>query len=345
MHTYQAKNTDFSLICLIAISAMSLAISGCSAEDAAGPACTLNAECSSGVCLPAGTCGLSANDGGTTADINYGPDSESSSDIASPADATTNGGSSTADGTEGSPDSVAPFSCKPDHNNAVERDEIAFAAGATANFRVAVGAEFDTTGTVANDGTRTWDLAVQLEGDTDTKLETVAVADKWYASHFPNATYAARMAAGSDLLGVFRATDTELQLQGVVSPSDGLFATRLTYDPPVAVMKFPLAPKTSWTVATTVNGLAQGVIALYTEKYVMTVDATGALKTPFGNFPVLRVHTDLARKIGLLETRSQSHIFVAECYGAVATVRSKDGQASTEFSVTSEVRRWAPAAK
>jgi len=310
---------------------------GCAAE-AVGPVCYVHADCASGRCLPGGTCATeSGQDGGTDAglDIHYG-------------DAGASSGATVDAGGSGAPDAGNPggdggsYSCKPDHNGAVERDEVYFAAAQKARFRVASGVTFATAGAARKDGTKLWDMAAKLEGDQDMDVETLAIAGKWFAGDYPGATYAARMTAGSDLLGVFRATDVDLQLLGVVSADDGLFMTRLHYDPPIPVLRFPLMQGATWQTKSKVTGTAQGVFAAYAEHYTSKVDARGALKTPFGNFPVLRVHTRLERTIGLLQTVLQSHFFVAECYGTVAAVRSHDGETQADFTAAAEVRRWAP---
>ena len=80
----------------------------------------------------------------------------------------------------------------------------------------------------------------------------------------------------------------------------------------------------------------------YTEDYAFEVDAKGHALTPYGEFEVLRVHSELVRTIGALVTTVQTHSFVAECFGSVATVVSEDYELDKEFTDAAEVRRLAP---
>ncbi|MEZ4314015.1 MAG: hypothetical protein R3F14_38830, partial [Polyangiaceae bacterium] len=85
--------------------------------------------------------------------------------------------------------------------------------------------------------------------------------------------------------------------------------------------------------------LASGVFASYTETYTSKVDAHGKAMTPYADFPVLRVGTDLTRVgVGIYLT-TRTYAFVTECFGNVATVVSQYNETGEEFTSTSEVRR------
>lgn len=324
--------SDGSVIVSFVMLSVCAAIGGCSPAAAPPARCFVNADCASGTCRADGTC--TAGDADATVGID--------ADFAADAGRTGPDGSATGgDALRFSNDSAA-FTCKPDHNGTIERDELLLAANQKARFRVATGVPVGTGGVVQADGTRIWDLAGALKGDQDIDVQTESLAGRWFAGAFPTATYASRLSAGSDLLGVFRATDAELQLLGVASVDDGLFHTRVTYEPPVVVQRFPLTPNATWKTTAKVVGTAQGVLVAYAETYESTVDARGALKTPFGVFPVIRLHTRLERTVGFLTTVVHSHFFVAECYGTVASVRSADNETKVDFADAAEVRRWAP---
>ncbi|MEQ9322300.1 MAG: hypothetical protein RIF41_24250, partial [Polyangiaceae bacterium] len=173
------------------------------------------------------------------------------------------------------------------------------------------------------------DFTAALPGDHGLVVSTIDLAGTWYESSFLGATYAARL------------SDAE-ELRGVVSPSDGITRTELVYDPPVTVLDFPVSEGKTWNSATTITGLAQGVAVFYTEDYAFEVDARGQALTPYGEIEVLRVHSELVRTIGALVTTVQSHSFVAECFGSVATVVSEDQEFEKEFTDAAEVRRLAP---
>jgi hypothetical protein len=78
-----------------------------------------------------------------------------------------------------------------------------------------------------------------------------------------------------------------------------------------------------------------------TEEYTFTADASGVVVVPAGRYPVLRVRTELTQTVGLLSTRRVAHSFMAECWGRVAQVTSRDDERRAEFEVASDYRRLA----
>lgn len=274
--------------------------------------CTRDEECASGFCKADGTCGPAPVDG-STAD-----------------DATTD-------------DAPPTSTCAPDHDGKVELEELPLAAGRMANFRIATDAAFDTAGTANGDGSRRWDLSIAMAGDTDRPTTLLSPTGTWWQSVFPTATYAAPLSAESDLLGVFRVDATAVALLGVVSPEAGSGRTELEYDPPATILALPVGAGATWSSTSTVSGFALGVITAYTERYQSRVDQVGTMTTPYGEFPVVRVATDLRRTSGgaLLLTK-RTFAWVSECFGPVATVSSQDFESGAEFSDPAEVRRLAP---
>lgn len=281
---------------------------GCAGGDA--DRCEVDGDCASGFCRADHTCAPADGDAGATDAADH-PDADSAG-------------------------------CHPDHDGTITRDELPLAPGRTATYRVALDATVDTAGTMDGTGMRTWDLAQALGGDVDAEVALLDPAGTWWEDLFPGATYATPLSAGSDLLGVFELSDTKLRLLGVVSPTAGTTRTELTYDPPVDVVELPLAPTSTWSVDTTITGLAQGLNSFYAESYDYRVDALGDLDTPYGDFPVSRVAIDLTRNVGGLITTRRSFAFLAECYSTVATVVSQDYEAGAEFTDAAEVRRLAP---
>lgn len=286
----------------------SMIVTAC--DNSSGVACTRDDECASGFCKADGTCG--------PADVDAAV-----------------GGDAPIDGTSGL--------CTPNHDGMITMAELPLVAGKMATFRVATNATFETAGVAAGTGMRRWDLSAQLANDSDKPLALQGPSGQWWAASFPTATYAATLAAGSDLIGVFRVESAQVTLLGVVSPQAGSFRTELAYDPPVKILALPIAAGATWMSTSTVSGTAQGAIVAYTEKYASLVDQVGSMKTPFGEFPVVRVATDLTRTSGfstLLTKRTFA--WTAECYGSVATVSSQDFETSAEFNDPAEVRRLAP---
>jgi hypothetical protein len=129
----------------------------------------------------------------------------------------------------------------------------------------------------------------------------------------------------------------------VVSPDAGSFRTELAYDPPAKILSLPFSATTTWTTTSTVSGTAQGAVVAYTERYASLVDQVGTMTTPYGEFPVLRVATDLTRSsFGTTILTKRSFAWIAECFGSIATISSQDNETSAEFNDPAEVRRLAP---
>jgi hypothetical protein len=283
---------------------------GCSGGS--GADCQVNEDCASGFCKLDGTCGPAPVDG--------------------------------AVGDTDAPGDGASALCNPNHDGIISANELPMAAGKSATFRIATDATWNTAGTAMTDGSRVWDLSGALANDTDESLTLDAPAGTWWAADYPEATYSALLAAGSDLRGVFKLGTLKLELLGVVSPDGGTTKTELDYDGPASILAVPLQAGKSWTSTSTVSGPAYPYLAVaYTEKYESRVDHVGTMKTPYGEFPVVRVVTDLTRTSGgftVLTKRTFS--WVAECFGPVATVSSQDNESSSELTSVAEARRLAP---
>jgi len=271
--------------------------------------CTRDDECASGFCRADGTCG--------------------------PADVDAATGDAPGDGTSGL--------CAPNLDGTIVLAELPHEAGRSATFRVAANGTFNTAGTADANNTRRWDLSSQQAGDADRTLALQSPVGTWWQAKFPTATYATLLASNSDLLGVFVVDASGISLLGVVSPDAGSTRTELAYDPPAKILALPLTTSSMWTTTSTVSGLALGIVTAYTEKYQSRVDQVGTMKTPYGEFPVQRVATDLARTQGLATLLTKrSFAWIAECFGSVANVSSQDFEADTEFSDPAEIRRLAP---
>lgn len=278
--------------------------------DGAGATCEVDDDCASGFCKADGTCGDAASDGGADGDADV-------------------------DGQSGV--------CTPNHDGIITASEMPLAAGKMGRFRIATDATWDTAGTAMTNGQRRWDLSGTLANDQDRDLALAAPSGQWWATAFPAATYHTLLAEGSDLRGVFEVTAVGLDLLGVVSPDGGTYKTELEYDAAAKILALPLQAGAQWTSESTVSGYAQGAIVAYTEEYDSHVDQVGTMVTPYGEFPVVRIATDLKRTSGFSTlATSRTYTWVAECFGPVATARSQDFESSDEFTDVAEVRRLAP---
>ena len=339
--------------------ALLVAAAGCA--DAQTATCRVDGDCASRRCGPDGLCqdyalaDADASDASPRFGDASGTDGVGSGDTAGGQDTGTSGGNdgagaqdsgnvgadSTAADAASADTAVAPWTCAPNHDGRVDRIEIHFAPNLEAPFRVATQASFQPQGTAGADGKPVWDLAAPLASDKDVMVSTEPVAGRWFSADFAGATYASRLATDSPLLGIFEATGDALLLRGVVSPEDGLLATKLVYDPPAQVLAFPLQEGTSFSSASIVTGKKDGVYALWNETWTSVADHRGIVQTPYGNFPALRVRTTLTRKVGIFEYVTRSFAWVAECYGTVASARSKLDESTLEFTTAEELRRLA----
>ncbi len=297
------------LLRLAWLAALQCSIAACGGGS--GQTCTRDDQCASHFCKADGTCGAATIDA-----------------PAGSGDAPT--------------DSIAA-ACVPNHDGTISLAELPLRAGASANFRIATNATWDTAGTSSSNGSRAWDLTGQLANDADQTVALAAPAGAGWAADFANASYATPLAAGSDLLGVFQLDATGLVLLGVVSPQAGVQKTELTYDPPARILAVPFMAGSTWSTTSTVSGYAQGVLTAYSEQYDSRVDQVGTMKTPYGTFPVLRVATDLTRTSGAATVlTNRTFTWAAECFGLVATVQSQSYESGSEFSSDAEVRRLVP---
>jgi hypothetical protein len=278
--------------------------------SSSGAACEIDSDCASGFCKADGTCGDATPDGGT--------EDSTSTDAQSGV-------------------------CTPNHDGVITAAEMPLAAGKMGNFRIATGATWDTAGTAATNGQRHWDLSGTLANDQDMQLALSEPSGSWWMQTFPGATYHTLLASTSDLRGVFKVKTNGLELLGVVSPDGGTYKTELEYDTAAKILALPLQAGAQWTSSSTVSGYAEGYIVAYTESYESHVDQVGTMVTPYGEFPVLRVATDLTRTSGFSTlATTRTFTWVAECFGPVATATSQSFESSDEFTDVAEVRRLAP---
>jgi len=241
----------------------------------------------------------------------------------------------------GRPPDLSP-PCSGDNDGTITRAEINFALDIPIRYLTNPGG---TTVGVAPDGKATpggpeWDLT-STAGDVLTLL-LEPVQGQWFANAFPTGTYATLSDVGSDTLGIFRVTDTALQLLGFASRAAG--QTLLVYDTPVDTMRFPLRKGDGWvTGARIVNGTLNGQPFASTDTYKTSVDARGTAVLPFLTFQnTLRLHVDLAQTLpgGVTVSRVQ-HLFLHECYGELGRMVSSPGDTNPSFATAAEFRRLA----
>lgn len=188
-----------------------------------------------------------------------------------------------------------------------------------------------------------WDFTAEVSGEQSVVLTTLAPDGAWWAEDFADASYAALLEVGGDVLGVFRVEDAQVVMLGVVSVEAD--RTRLTYDPPVVVYQFPLQVGQSWTTESTVTGTYDNVMAGFYEDYTFTVVTAGQVRVPAGTFDVLQLRMERVNQVPTLNpfffitTTTLKYQFVAQCYGTVATVGSQDDEEDDPFATAREYTR------
>ncbi|HEY7957400.1 MAG: hypothetical protein ACHQ17_03200 [Polyangia bacterium] len=291
--------------------------------DAPKQGCRLDSDCPGGACV-VGECRTVA---GVDLGLGGGDGATANVDLATPV----------PDGW--SPDALAA-SCNFNGDGVIERGEEPFEVGLGALFAVNPSGMTVPVNNVPQAGV--WDFSAPVSGEHETFDQLVSPSGAWWAGDFPTASYAERLDDGQALDGVYRITPTELDLLGVVSDQGGAQETELTYATPIVMLKFPLQVGEQWTSDSNVSGLASGVAFFAQEKWVFSVDLRGTTKVPAGSFDTLRVRMGYTQTYGLLVTTRIIYLHVAECYGAVARVRSQDNETSSDFTQAAEYRRLAP---
>jgi hypothetical protein len=189
------------------------------------------------------------------------------------------------------------------------------------------------------DETLTWHFEAPVAGERVLEEQATSIEGTWFEEEFPSATHVAPLSEAHGYDGVYQLDDDALWLLGFVSQDDE--GTRVTYDPPVPLLRFPLAVGDTWTVTTTGSGWMSGFMFYDTEEYRLTADAAGVVVVPAGRFPVIRVRSEVTQTIGLLQTRRIAYSFMAECWGRVAQVASRDNERELEFEMATDYRRLA----
>ena len=304
-----------ALACLCAAFAV-----GCG--DNADPACLNRNDCPTGQICVMGECRPEvAQDGGVDGGSDAGPD------------AGRDGGA--PDG--GSPDSGV---CDYVDDGVINRQELVIEVGMGATYRV----NQDTPVTVdlvgqMSGGEPLWDFSQGTSSDRSVVDELLPVVGTWFAADFPDATYAALLDEGLGTLGVYRVTADAVSMLGIVSQTAN--ETLLTYDPPVDLMRFPIALNDHYIVETTSSGTYSWTLFTAEETYEFTVDARGRVVVPAGSFHAARIRTDFMQHIPYTAIYVERilYVWVTECFGVVARVQSEDGETEPLFTAAAEFRR------
>jgi hypothetical protein len=300
-----------------------LPAAGCAAQERG---CRSDADCAASVCVD-GACRplVGAVDLGTapaSAELGSLPD------LRSPV----------ADGGPLSADALAAI-CPFNGDGVLDRSEEPFVVGLGALF--AVNPAGSTTPVSLTAVVGVWDFTAPVRDEVKVFDELQPPGGQWWSAEFPSATYAERLVDGQNLLGVYRATADRLELLGLVSDQTGLTQTLLSYATAIPLLQFPLRAGASWSADSDVSGTLNGVVFAGHDHYDFSVDQRGMTKVPAGNFDTLRLRIRFEESYGLYTVSRITYLHLAECYGAVARIRSQDGETSNDFTQAAEYRRLA----
>ncbi len=239
------------------------------------------------------------------------------------------------------PDAGLP-ACQGNHDSQIERSEVVFVPGVTVRYRINPAGTLvpvNVNGAAQPDGTHVWDFS-SIAGDT-VELSLLGVSGQWFASDYPTGQYASRLDPRSPDLGVYRATDTAVQLLGVAggTASEGTLAP---YDTPVDILQFPLYQGVHWMAsAMTLDAEFDGTPVASRDQYTVTVDEVGVVRLPTLVFTqALRVHVEVTQTFPAGPgTRKIQYLYFAECYGEIARITSQAGEVNPDFTLATEFRR------
>ena len=247
------------------------------------------------------------------------------------------------------PGEVAPLGCVPNLDGVIDASELAPAVSVPVSYLVTpagVSAPVDVAGAVDAAGRRVWDWSAGDGGDQLAVLEAAPLGVQWFADSFPGGEFVAPVDAGGRVLGVYVHDELALWLLGVASseadPPEG--RTRIVYDEPVALYRFPLAPGDEHlSVGEARDATVRGLPYAGRDVYEVRVDGSGVLELPdIGFDQVHRVRTRVTIEPAAGTPTSQRQVsYLFECFGEVARATSLPDEMEEDFTVASEIRRFA----
>jgi hypothetical protein len=197
-----------------------------------------------------------------------------------------------------------------------------------------------------------WDLPSDPEGLL-LDLGPQRLDAQWYAARFPEAQFAGLLDASEGTWGAWRLAEDGLELLGLASETPDEVA--LAYSEPVRSVPLPLRVGDTWQHEVDAEGVvdgepvprdlgADGVISLL-HRWSFSAEERGTLPLPLGDIDTLRVRATVSTELrnsaaGLIASDVQRvDLYVAECLGVVARVRSRIDEPSADFTAAVEVLR------
>ncbi len=256
---------------------------------------------------------------------------------------------------------TTPALCSPNQNWILEYEELPAlkAMGAIATFTQN---KAGTLATVPNPAGKydavcdclKWDFSAVNPADEEVYDSVLPLASFWFGQYYPDADFVQFF--GNDSLGIYSLDSTGLYLHGLASIEEDV--TRLVYEEPIPLVKLPMKLGDNWSSEEVpAQGLYEGdeypLVTPVTgtlsveHSFYFAVDKKGLVKTVSGEFPVLRLTVDITMKVlnslmpnPVAVQRFKLNLYMTECTGLVARIRSEEGELETDFTGATEYRRW-----
>jgi hypothetical protein len=232
--------------------------------------------------------------------------------------------------------------CRANGDGTIDDAEMPVEPGLAGRFRrsaAGVDVTVDLEGEPGAGGGRLWRFDTDALGAEERLERTLEPGAFWFGAFFPGATYAAILDAESGTYAVFERVPGELRIVGLASEVPD--RTLLVYETPVAAMRFPMREGDVWSADTRAAGRLEGQDLEIDMHYEFAVDASGSIRLPAGEVPVLRQRIASRQQVvgAPFAIARQSVLFVAECLGGVARVVSELNETQGLFTTASEVSR------
>lgn len=233
-------------------------------------------------------------------------------------------------------------SCVSNNDGVFARSELPLVIGVTARYLqnpAGTEATVDPVGQASPDGTA-WDFT--SEAGNIVELPILSMNGLWFADKFPGATYATYTDVASKTLGIFKLTDTALQIMGFASETPD--QVLLVYATPVDSIRFPVREGDAWLATGKItDGKFNGLPVAETDTYKVTVDAKGVVVLPsvrIANTLRIRVELDQVTLGGATNHVTQL-LYFRECVGEVGRMVSKSNETNPNFTTATTFRRLA----
>jgi len=233
--------------------------------------------------------------------------------------------------------------CLPDSDGVVERKEVTFVSGVSADVLVnppGTVASFDPRGKTV-EGATEWDLS-SLDGVV-ASLHVESMKGMWFADEFPTATFAMGSTVQADTLQVLEVQGDRVLILGFASRQPK--QTLLVYSQPVLAMRFPMRVGDNFS---STSELRQGsyfnkMDYFAKDTYQVQINHEGTLRLPHLRLRnVLLIETTVTiRTVGGVTRTTRQLQWFGECYGEVGRALSQTDEKDALFNKAIELRRLA----